>query len=254
MSLPKTAVFCWSGEPRRAAFFLEKALGEWSASASVKPLLIDCQQKKTPELAFDIHAGRSLPLSAFRLLGESGIPTLRGSALPRAVNEAEKKGVAGSIEDKTLILLPERGRAQACAGFSSEFLFFAPGVPESLSAIRDLALGLNSFEGQGSRISIVVSGIEKIEEAAAFFLDIEEELSKLPLEKVELRFAGHFFLKEEKARLALESGKPYGRIFPQDGLYGQLKAIGRRWLPLTGPATDCGSLPELASKIAALAY
>jgi hypothetical protein len=254
MSLPKTAVFCWSGEPSRAAFFLEEALGEWSASASALPLLVDCQPKKSPELPLDIHAGRGLPFGALRLLGDPGLPYLRGSDLPRVVEEAAKKGSAGYIEEKTLILLPLRGQIPACAEFSSEILFFAPATEESLNALRDLALGLRGPTENGFGISIVVSGIEKIEEAAEFFLGMKAELSKHPLIKAELRFAGHFFLKEEKERIAKESGERYGRLFFRDGLCGQLKAIGRRWLPLTGPATGCASLSELAGKIAALRY
>lgn len=242
MSLPKTAVFCWAGEPRRAASFLEEALGEWSSSAFARPLLVDCQQKKKPGLSVDVHAGRGLSLSALRLLGDTGIPTLRGSVLPRAVEEAVKKGSLGSIEDKTLVLLPERGKAPAFSKISNEFLFFAPAAEESLGAIRDLAFGLSSFEGERVSISIVVSGIAKIEAAAEFFLKIKEELAKLPLIKAELRFAGHFFLNEETERIAKE---PAHRN-------GQLKAIGRRWLPSTGPAIGCGSLSDLADKVAAL--
>jgi hypothetical protein len=254
MSLPKTAVFCWSGDPGRAAFFLEEALCEWSASASARPLLVDCQPKKGPELSLDIHSGRELPLSALRLLGETGLPCLRGSDLPRAVEEAAKKGSADYIEESALIVLPLRGEAPACAEFSSEFLFFAPAAEESVSALRDLALGLRGRAERSFGISVVVSGIEKIEEAAEFFLGLKDGLSKLPLLNAELRFAGHFFLKEEKERIAKESGERYGKLFFRDGLCGQLKAIGRRWLPLTGPATGCGSLLELAEKIAALAY
>jgi hypothetical protein len=253
MSLPKAGLFCWAGESRDAAFFLEAALGEWAATGHASPLLVDCQTKKDPELAIAQRAGRGLPLGDLRLFGEPGVPYLRSALLSQAVKEAQRKDRLDWFSDKTLLLLPARDKALPFAEFCHEVLFLAPAAKESVGALYNLASSLNALKGRSVAISVVVSGTDRIESAAEFLLNAKDEMSKLSPVNADIGFAGHFCVKEDKLRIAKESGTRYGQLFAQDGAYGQLKAIGRRWLSGVSPAMACASLPELADRISALA-
>jgi len=253
MSLPKAGLFCWAGESREAAFFLEAALGEWAATGHAEPLLVDCQPKKDPELLVPHRAGRGLPLGDLRLFGEPGVPCLRSAQLAQAVKEAQRKGKLEWFDGKTLFFLPSRDRVMPFAEFCHEVLFLAPAAKESVGALYNLASSLNALKGRSVAISVVVTGTDRIESAAEFLQNAKDEISKLSPVNAEIGFAGHFCVKEDKLRLARESGKRYEELFAQDGLFGQLKAIGRRWLSDVSPAMDCSSMAELADRISAIA-
>lgn len=252
MSLPKAGLFCWAGDPREAAFFLEAALGEWAATGHASPFLIDCQPKKGPELLVPQRAGRNLPLGDLRLFGDGGVPCLRSALLSQAVKEAQRKERLDWFSDKTLMLLPARDKALPFAEFCHEILFLAPAARESVGAIYNLASSLNALKGRSVAISVVVSGTDRIEAAAEFLLNAKDEMSKLSPINAEIGFAGQFCPTEDKLRIARESGKRYGELFARDGAFGQLKAIGRRWLSDVSPAMACSSLPELAERISAI--
>lgn len=253
MSLPRSAAFCWNGEPRDAAFFLEEALAEWSASGLASPLLVDFQPKKNPGLSIPLRPGRDLPSGGLRLLGGSETPHCRAADLAQAYKDAEKRGKADFFEDRLIVILPERGAALPLAGCFDETLFLAPAAKESVASLYETALAMNALKGRNMGISVAVSGPDKIESAAEFFLNAMQELSGLSLLNAEIRFAGHLRVPEDKAALARQSGKSYRQLFARDGFYGQLKAIGRRWIPHALPAPGFASFAQLAESVSALA-
>lgn len=242
-----SAAFCWAGDSGEAAFFVSEALSGWEADGIASFLLVDFQRKRKPPLALPLRPGPKLASGELKLLGEEGSHYCRASTLPRALKDAQKAGQADSLAKRVVILLPEPGKAGALAECFTETLFLMPRSREGIVALGDAASALGGEEDRKRVVSAVVSGTDRIEDAAEFFLEAQEELSKRGGPMARTRFAGHFSLPEEKAAAYAAGGHPYRRAFAGDCVCGQLKAVGRRWLGDPATASSLGAGPGGAS-------
>lgn len=250
MNKARSAAFAWAGNPQGAAFFLEEALGEWRANSSLDPLVADCQSREKQTLSLPVANGKGMPLKALRHLGNSGIPYCRIENLLDAWDEAGKKKQASYFDGKTLILVPQRGQVAKAMELADELLFLCPAEKDSVSALYNVAVALNGLQNRSVGITVVVSETAEIEVAAEFFLSMREELSNLALLNAELRFAGHFAVQADKMAIAASAGRPYRSLFAEDGMYGMIKAIGRRWLPCLTLAPNAPAPEALARRAA----
>ena len=240
-ALRAVAVF-WNEDPDRLVFTLEELCAEMKASGDV-PAIVDCRNGELPP-RFLLADAKSEKVRGLKGVARGEIPfvTADGAGI------LSKSSVYP--ESRFYLALADGESASRVCASIDDILVVARPTSESTSLLFSLARNHPSGEGRYPRYHVLVSGVPKIEDAAAFFVSLRDELRKVSPGHAEYRFAGFCDIDFAKIDIARSSRVAYRDLFKGDSFYGQLAYVARNLSGGVEPVETDMSVPEFFASLA----
>jgi hypothetical protein len=240
--------FCWKCEPELASLFLSGLCAQAAAADIFRPFLLEGEENGSDphnghgsSLGLRLKDGRDYPLRGLQRLEDDDVPWARLDKARKFLDEAQKRCAVDFLDPRTYIVY----RGPLCEKKKEEgidaLLFLAEPNAESLSAV----FGTLSLLPSGVPICLVLAGLQRVEQGAAFYLEASRELDDFHPGADEFRYCGIFSPDQDIWNVVRRSGRPWSELFPGDALSGQLKYAARR----ISEAVDAGGSPEDLRKL-----
>jgi hypothetical protein len=232
----------WNEDPDRLVFTLEELCAEMKASGAV-PAIVDCRNGTLPP-RFLLSDAKGEKVRGLKAVARGEIPFVR----------AEDAGILSKSsvypESRMYLALADAESASRVCASIDDILFVARPTSESTSFLFSLARNHPSGEGRYPRYHVLVAGVPKIEEAAAFFVSLRDELKKVASGNAEYRFAGFYDIDFAKIEVARSARVAYRDLFKGDAFYGELAYAARNLSGGVEPVETDKSVPDFFGALA----
>ncbi len=217
----RAVALLWNEESDKFVFFLEEFCLEMKESGLASPVVVNCRDAAKPT---------HFLLSDCKELGIKGLKGIARGKIPY-INPSEfavlKKGETPAGQHLYLLLCDEDSLPKVSKGVD-DFLFIALPGSDSSSAVFRYLQRYTYQSGRYPRIHILIAGEGRLEDAAAAFISIRDDVQKFSKNQVDLIFTGSYSIDFEKIAIMRSSKLPYRDLFKGDSFYGQLLYNGKK--------------------------
>ncbi|HNY22485.1 MAG TPA: hypothetical protein PKO22_10095 [Treponemataceae bacterium] len=210
----------WNEDPDRFVFLLEELGVELKAQGLASPAIVDCRNGALPP-RFLLSDAKSERVRGLKGVARGEVPFVKAAETDLLSKSAVSPGTR-----LYFALADEESASRVRASIDDVFVVVRP-TSESTSFLFALARNNPSTEGRYPRYHVLVSGVPKIEDAAAFFVSLRDELLKVNMGQAEYLFAGFYDIDLAKIEIARSCRVPYRDVFKGDSFYGQLAYAAR---------------------------